>query len=638
MTTNARVAARQLESQFAEAMTQLYAVGNGLARLRAQLDQEEATRQGLTQRVPSAMASPPATPAPVVVPAAAVAAAPPRPLPPSPAPAPSGFPAPQPMGTPTMTAPPVPWWQRSGAVTRVLAITGAVVTLLGVAMLLVLAAQRGWLGPPARVTAGALLAAALVAIGVRLGARDRKDDGAVGAGPAAVVGTGVATAYLDVMAVTTVYDWVSTPAGLLLAGLLATGGLLIARRWSSQLLASITVTGAAILGPVVAGGLDWVVCAFLVLIALLGWTASAGRSWPVLTALRTIPATLALPIAATAADFIPGPGSERVGVTGAALVFALGTLATAVVDVRVRRDGVVPGIAVAGSALALLLVLLSLPMLTSKVALALMAVGYLTALAIASRPPVGPVPLHLSIPLGVAGAIAAIGAVAMAAPDRFAGTGLLLLAAAFLGVAGSLRSVLVLALGGLVTLVAAIVYLEHPFAVLSSDAVTAPNNVAGFVDSVAAGLVIATLLWAVTCVAAAPAWVGRYVTLAAWPTGLIVVATGAVSLGVLLGDRIGRPGAGFTAGHALATVTWMCAAAWLLLRGLDRAPERKSAVRLGLLVVAATVAKLFVYDLAALHGVWRSLAFIVTGLLLLLTGTLYAKAYERTADEVPARP
>ena len=82
-------------------------------------------------------------------------------------------------------------------------------------------------------------------------------------------------------------------------------------------------------------------------------------------------------------------------------------------------------------------------------------------------------------------------------------------------------------------------------------------------------------------------------------------------------------------GHAVATVTWMLAAAWLLLRGLDRAADSDLVLRSGLLLSGVSVAKLFVYDLAALSGIVRSVAFIVTGLLLLATGTRYARAWER---------
>jgi hypothetical protein len=42
------------------------------------------------------------------------------------------------------------WWQREGAASRVLAIAGSVITLLGVVMFLVLAIQNGYLGPVPR--------------------------------------------------------------------------------------------------------------------------------------------------------------------------------------------------------------------------------------------------------------------------------------------------------------------------------------------------------------------------------------------------------------------------------------------------------------------------------------------------------
>jgi len=43
------------------------------------------------------------------------------------------------------------------------------------------------------------------------------------------------------------------------------------------------------------------------------------------------------------------------------------------------------------------------------------------------------------------------------------------------------------------------------------------------------------------------------------------------------------------------------------------------------------VAKLFLYDLAALSGMVRSVVFIATGLLLIAIGSRYARAHERVA-------
>ena len=103
---------------------------------------------------------------------------------------------------------------------KVLAVAGVAVTLIGVVLLLVLAAQAGILRPEIRVGAGAVLAGALVGVAVRLYARPGGRVGAI-----ALAATGIAAAYMDVIAVTTIYDWVSAPVGLVLAAVIGGGGL-----------------------------------------------------------------------------------------------------------------------------------------------------------------------------------------------------------------------------------------------------------------------------------------------------------------------------------------------------------------------------------------------------------------------------
>ena len=155
----------QLEAEFADAMNRMYAVGNGLARLRAELDRE-STGSPRPQPAPTPVAQAASAPAgPVSTPSTAAAAL---------AMASGTGPAAPPVAPPSVFARPdtvrsEPWYRREGAVTRALALTGAVVTMAGVAMLLVLAAQQGWFGPVARVSAGALLAGVLAAVGVRNG-------------------------------------------------------------------------------------------------------------------------------------------------------------------------------------------------------------------------------------------------------------------------------------------------------------------------------------------------------------------------------------------------------------------------------------------------------------------------------------
>ncbi|MDM2422740.1 DUF2339 domain-containing protein, partial [Mycobacteroides abscessus] len=104
-----------------------------------------------------------------------------------------------------------------------------------------------------------------------------------------------------------------------------------------------------------------------------------------------------------------------------------------------------------------------------------------------------------------------------------------------------------------------------------------------------------------------------------------------VSGTALLGDNDG-----FLLGHGLATVSWMAVSVALLLAGLRRYRGRSWVTRTGFVLAAMAVAKLFLFDLATLDGVARIGAFIVTGLLLLGGGTLYAREYATRSEEPTA--
>ena len=134
------------------------------------------------------------------------------------------------------------------------------------------------------------------------------------------------------------------------------------------------------------------------------------------------------------------------------------------------------------------------------------------------------------------------------------------------------------------------------------------------VDSVVAvGLVVA-LAWLAHRMRAMSFAGRRVVGAASWVFGLVVATTGVVAAGVLVGRAMDAAPAGFRAGHALATILWMVAAAWLLILGLRRArtPTSPSGSASGW--QRQPWPKLFVYDLAVLAGIWRVVAFIVVGL------------------------
>ncbi|KGN40119.1 DUF2339 domain-containing protein [Knoellia aerolata] len=597
---------RRLEVEFAEAMNRMYAVGNGLARMRASL---EVTQTAVTP------ASAPAVGAPTGPAPTTATQPPPRGTVPPPAVPPSARPV---RALPS-------WWQREGAVTKVLALAGAVVTLIGVAMLLALAMQQGWFVPDLRVALGVLLAVALVGAGHVVHGREVAV-GRSSAAPVALAATGYAAGYLDVVAVTTVYGWVPRAGGLLIAAAVAVSGLLLARRWERQLLAVITVVGATLLAPFVAGRPGDEVSLFVVVLSAAALMARGDRGWPMLAAARTIPASglVLLGIAVAEDDGSP----SRVALI-AATALALLALAGAVSAGRHDGRDLVGSATTAASAVVLLASFGVHGETLRTTGFALVAVAFAVALAVTSRPPVGPVPTPLATTIGAVSGVAALLAVTSGAPERWVVTGVLLTALGYAAAAVTTRSRVTLWVAAGATVVASVAYLTHPFAFVELGLARDHDAVTALVDSALAGGVAALGAWGVDVVRGVSAQVRRLTRLAALVAGLVTSAVAVISLGLLVGDALDATATGFLAGHALATVLWMLASAWLLLRGLRAESRRILALRLGLGLAAVSVAKLFLFDLATLDGLWRVVAFIVTGLLLLASGTAYAKALER---------
>lgn len=588
---------RRLEAEFADAMNRMYAVGNGLARMRAALEVQAST-------APETWGSTAAA-------APAAAAAPTPAMTPPPAPTPPAMPS---------------WWQREGAVTRVLALAGAVVTLVGVALLLALAMQQGWFVPELRVASGVALAVGLVAAAHVVRARETRS-GRASAAPVAIAATGYAAGYLDVVAVTAVYGWVPRVAGLVLAGAVAVTGLLLARRWDRQLLAVVTVLGATLLAPVVTGRPGDEVSLFVVVLSAAALLARGDRGWPALALARSVPAggLVLLGVAIDASDGTP----SLIAVAAAATLTALALVGAVSAAHHDRRD-LVGCATVAVSAVTLLVAFGVHGQTLRTTGVALVAVAFAVALAVTSRSPVGPVPTPLATTLGALSGVAALLAVTSGAPDRWLVTGIIATALGYAAAAVTTRSRVTLWVAAGTAAVASIAYVGHPTAYVDLWSATDHDAAAALIDSVLAGGVAALGAWGVDVVRGVPDRVRRITRVAALLAGLATSAVAVISVGLLLGTAVGATSTGFLAGHALATVLWMLTSAWLLLHGLRAESRRVLAVRLGLGLAAVSVGKLFLFDLATLDGLWRVLAFIVTGLLLLASGTAYAKALERT--------
>lgn len=113
---------------------------------------------------------------------------------------------------------------------------------------------------------------------------------------------------------------------------------------------------------------------------------------------------------------------------------------------------------------------------------------------------------------------------------------------------------------------------------------------------------------------------------ASWGLFACVAVYAVTSFTVTAGVLLGGPDGGFFAGHMAATICWIAVAAVLFgyAARMTRS-DRSLPIGGGLALVAGAIAKLFLFDLGTLDGIFRVAVFIVVGLILLGTGAGYAR-------------
>jgi uncharacterized membrane protein len=145
----------------------------------------------------------------------------------------------------------------------------------------------------------------------------------------------------------------------------------------------------------------------------------------------------------------------------------------------------------------------------------------------------------------------------------------------------------------------------------------------------AAGIstLVSSLLLVAWAVAIAWSWKGEANV---WAGSAAVVVYAVTTFAVTAGVLVGGTGRGFFAGHMAATICWiaMAAALFIYVARLARS-ERSLPIGAGLALVAAAMAKLFLFDLGTLDGIFRVVVFIVVGLVVLGMGAGYARILER---------
>ncbi|CAN5436015.1 DUF2339 domain-containing protein [soil metagenome] len=565
-----------------------------------------ATQLAELERVLPTVPAQPSYPTPVFIP--------PQPAPP--VPYPQYAPPPAPPG-PSLAARFSAAAER-GLIGKLLAVAGVAVTLVGVVLLVVLAAQAGILRPEIRVGAGALLAAGLVAIA---GWLNRRAGGRIGA--IALAATGIAAAYIDVIAVTTIYHWVAPAVSLIIASVIGGGGLVLARRWDSEQLGLLVLVPLIVLAPIVTDGITLTLVAFMLALSAVSLPVQLGKDWVWMHAARTAAVTLPLLLALLINRVVTGDDPWLIGAAcgiGAALAIVGALILIPWITKRVAMAlvtvaGVLPALAAGVAAGRILAALLAAAVAVSLLAVvvtdrfpgvngpvrqiwsALSAVSALIAVTVAFDGLVaGPVLLGMALVVTVAGRQHHVA--------RWAAIGF-----AIVGLAFFLSS-------------APPVYLIHPTELATPVAV---STLAASVLLTAVSVAIAWS-WATTETAGERALEdrARWLLAAAIAVTAYCVTTFTVTAGVLAAGR----GGGFLAGHMAATICWIAIAAALFGYALriQCRTARTAPIAGGLALTAAATVKLFLFDLGTLDGLFRVLAFIVVGLALLAMGSGYARS------------
>ncbi|MDT5017646.1 MAG: hypothetical protein QOD39_3806, partial [Mycobacterium sp.] len=472
-----------------------------------------------------------------------------------------------------------------------------------------LAAQAGILRPEIRVAAGVALAIALVGAAAWLHARPGGRVGAI-----ALAATGVATAYVDVIAVTTIYEWVSAPVGLVIAAIISGGGLTLARRWDSEYLGVLVLVPLIVLAPVVTGGATLLLVGFMLALSAASLPVQLGKDWISMHAARTAAATLPLMVALIGVYFDDGRDASLAGACGIAAVLAI----AGALILLPRSDNRVPmALLTAAGVLPVLCVAMAADRVFAALIAAALSAVLLSIVLIGDRlKGVDGFVRHIWAALS---AISALIAVVAAFDGHIAGP-VLLAMGVVVAVAGRRDTIARWAALGYAAFGAAF-YLTSapPSTLVQATETAAASGISTLIASLLLIAFVVAFVWSLN-IRDSAVWAGAAVV------AVYVITTFTVTVGVLIGGT----GRGFFAGHMAATICWIALAAALFIYAA-RVPraDRSLPIGEGLALVAAAMAKLFLFDLGTLDGIFRVVVFIVVGLVLLGMGAGYARLLEQ---------
>jgi hypothetical protein len=567
----------------------------------------------------------------------------------------------------------------------VLGWVGGGVTVLGVVLLLVVAAQQGMIGPGARVAIGLVLGIALILAALALHRSADREALAV-----TLACTGLAVEYLSVVGAVRMAEIASPALGFAGIAIIVTIAVLLSTSWDEPWLAGISFLASGLLAPAVGGGVTDPVLVFEALLVAGGavclWVGAGRYAWSGaglaavlvflsgLTVHPTTPVGVGVAITITAlawavmlARWAAGRAPQDPG------PFALRTpsrdpdqVARDYADFHAHQrlreaagaDAVLAAVSIAAAAGLLVLTLATmrpsdLRDVPSAITAAVLA-GAFVALGVAGArvPRLRPTPVVVTawsaaIALvglallrlmggdarGVAWVMAAAIALAVAAADRSVRLLVPALVAAVVALLGSGR---VLHPGDLVS--------WPPLTLLGPGGLQARAWTLVLPTGLAIVAMCAVAWWAVTrctaesapvdgrSMAGGPAIMTAQTRIAAltWAlVGCVVVAIyGVLAVTVVLAYTISPTEGGYEGGQVAVTALITVAGLLLVWQGF-----RQVVLRIGGLVLAAVaVAKLLLFDTRSLSAMPRAVTFVVVGVLLLASAAVYLRTVARSAD------
>lgn len=567
------------------------------ARIAAQLDDAEANLRAIRNELSALYATSSSehealTPQPV-----AVARPEPKPQP-LPAPVPAPVPVPRPPST--------PWWEKERAVVRVVAAGGVLITLAGIALLVSLAIQSGWLGPIGRVV-GAWILVALLFLGAYLVRRQALGrEGFLALTTASLLAAHLTTIY----AVADLHLWPATVgAGVMILMLALFSGL--ARAWDDQAMLNVSaITSFALFFvyfltqdlfpfPVVAPALFLAVC-------------SMGKRWRSSRTGAAVLGPLALP--ATFNAQFDGLAVFPVAVT---VIIAVATFLTVTLldEWDAKQDlplGLYSPMLMLGIATLVSDSFLELTVMVAVVAaFSILSVQFhgagatvpmtllpLVYLFWSSRAPeLQDHPLHGSHLVAAFFVLGCGFAWWLSRNNRYGGFPWASLLGVAMVISFSLGSSVLakkpLWLTGGIALIQALTILAFLVVLFMVRGSFARFRVSVRVLIGIAGLHLSTLV-------------------------IVTVVTYLFGLGGNSSMWLG-----YLVGHALVSISWMLVATYILV--VDRSLSDSTSLVVGLVLAGAAAVKLVFFDLAALNGLPQVLAFLISGVALLAIASLRSR-------------